>query len=142
MFPLDLAIRSNGQILSTSAGPNASVYQVDPHGILPITPIHYISNASAAGITEGKHDVFYVAAGTDNIKSPLTTIPSSYSITEIDVRGVSVLSNGTLSKQPATRHVASLPDAALLNGVAMARPHSDHLLVADSCHTLATYCPY
>lgn len=129
----NLAIRSNGQILTTSSAPNASVYQVDPSGVLPMTLIHLIANDSkAAGIIEGKPDIFYVASGFSNLSNPLATVPSSYAITEIDVRGVSVLSNGTLSKQPITKRVASLPEAALLNGVAMARPHSDHLLVADS----------
>lgn len=129
----NLAIRSNGQILATSTFPNASIYQIDPLGILPDTIIYEIPNiTSTNGIAEGKPDVFYVASGDISIKSPQSTTPSSYSITEIDVRGVSVLPNGTLTKKPAAKRVASLPEAALLNGVAFADPTSDNLLVADS----------
>jgi hypothetical protein len=129
----NLAIRANGQILSTSAGPNASIYQVDPYGHHPLTLVHTISNiTSAAGIAEGKPDIFYIASGAVNMSSPVSTIPSSYIITELNMRGVIVLPNGTLSKQPITRTAAHLPGAALVNGVAMAHPLSPHLLVADS----------
>ena len=131
----NLAIRSNGQILATSTVPNASIYQFDPLGILPVTLLYQISNAtnvSALGIAEGRQDVFYVASGKVNIANPFETDPSSYTITEIDVRGVEVAWNGTVMSKPKAKKVASLPGASLLNGVAFARPQSNNLLVADS----------
>ncbi|EME78772.1 uncharacterized protein MYCFIDRAFT_43655 [Pseudocercospora fijiensis CIRAD86] len=48
------------------------------------------------------------------------------------MRGVFVLPHGRLSRQPTTKRIASLPNAALLNGIAFSRPRSDHLLVADT----------
>lgn len=129
----NLAVRSNGQILTTSTLPNASIYQLDPLGILPLTLIHQIPNVtSASGIAEGRPDIFYVASGDYNIKSPASTTPQSYSITEIDMRDVSVLPNGTLSRQPAVKRIANLTQAALPNGIAFAGPISDNLLVADT----------
>lgn len=129
----NLAIRPNGQILTTTTYPNASIYQVDPLGILPMTLIHQIPNiTSATGITEGKPDVFYIASGDISLKSPTDTVPQSYSITEIDMRSVLVLPNGTLTRKPIVKRVASLPNAALPNGIAFADPTSDNLLVADT----------
>lgn len=130
----NLAIRSNGQILTTTTFPNASIYQVDPLNILRPTLIYNIPNiTSATGIVEGKDpDVFYVASGSIKITDPFDTHPETYSITELDVRGVNVLPNGTLTNAPRVKRVASLPGASLLNGIAFARPDSDHLLVADS----------
>ncbi|KXT01784.1 hypothetical protein AC578_1986 [Pseudocercospora eumusae] len=129
----NLAIRPNGQILTTTTNPNASIYQVDPLNILPPTLVHTIPNVTSAnGIVEREPDVYYIASGHINLTSPSDTVPSSYSITELDMRGVFVLPNGRLSRQPVTKRIASLPNAALLNGVALARPQSDHLLVADT----------
>ncbi|KAF2161454.1 hypothetical protein M409DRAFT_28184 [Zasmidium cellare ATCC 36951] len=134
----NLAVRSNGQILTTTTSPNASVYLVDPLGILPTTLIHTVPNVSSAtGIAEGKiEDVFYFVSGTINITTPNVTFPETYSITEIDVRGVSILPNGTLTNNPRVKRVASLPGASLPNGVAFAGPDSDHILTADSFHGL------
>ncbi|KAF7197276.1 putative hetero-Diels-Alderase [Pseudocercospora fuligena] len=129
----NLAIRPNGQVLSTTTNPNARIYQIDPLNILPPTIVHTIPNVSSAnGIVEGKPDVYYVASGHINLTSPSDTVPSSYSITELDMRGVFVLPNGRLSRKPATKRIANLPNAALLNGIALARPESEHLLVADT----------
>lgn len=129
----NLAVRPNGQILTTTTNPNASIYQVDPLNILPPTIVHTIPNVTSAnGIVEGMPDMYYVASGHINLTSPADTVPSSYSITELDMRGVFVLPNGRLSRKPTTKHIASLPNAALLNGIALARSESEHLLVADT----------
>ncbi|KXS95289.1 hypothetical protein AC579_9894 [Pseudocercospora musae] len=129
----NLAVRPNGQILTTTTNPNASVYQVDPLNILPPTLVHTIPNVTSAnGILEREPDVYYIASGYINLTSPFDTVPSSYSITELDMRGVLVLPNGRLSRPPVTKRIASLPNAALMNGIALARPQSDHLLVADT----------
>lgn len=131
----NLVIRSNGQILTTTASPNASIYQVDPLGILPLTKIYEINGTNvtgASGIAEGKPDIFYVLSGYDIITNPNPYAANSFTVTEIDVRGVHVLSNGTLNQQPVVKHIANLPHAGLLNGAAMVSHNSDHLLVADT----------
>lgn len=129
----NLAIRPDGQILWTSASPNASVYQTDPLGILPPVLIYTISDiGSATGITEGAPDIYYVASGNTSIFDPTITYPDTYLITEINMNGVSVKPDGSLTRSPAVRHIASIPDGDLLNGIAFSRLHSDNLLVSDS----------
>lgn len=130
----NLAVRHNGQILVTTAAPEAFIYQVDPLSILPPTLVYEVPlvNGSAAGINEGKDDLFYVVAGIYDIMNVSDTHPKSYQIFELDMRGVHTLPNGTLNKEPPARRVANLTGASLPNGAAFARPGSDHLLVADS----------
>ncbi|KAM3421717.1 hypothetical protein BST61_g2099 [Cercospora zeina] len=129
----NLAVRASGQVLATTTQPSASIYQFDPLGILPPTLIYNIPNIrSAVGIAERERDVFYVASGDQSVMDPKNTTPASYSITKLDMRGVAVLPKGGLTKAPSAERVISLPNAALPNGVAFARPLSEHLLVADS----------
>ncbi|KAK4569945.1 hypothetical protein LTR86_002915 [Recurvomyces mirabilis] len=61
---------------------------------------------------------------------------SSYAIIKVDVRNVSVFPNGSLTCPPAVKQIASLPHAALPNGIALTRPLSDNLLVAGSLRGL------
>lgn len=114
----NLAIRANGQILTTFVGPGPYIYQIDPLGILPPTLVHEISivNGSAAGIAEGEPDIFYVVAGEYSVLNQSITHPDTYQIVKLDMRGVHVLPNGTLNRQPATDRVANLTDAQLPNG--------------------------
>ena len=132
----NLAIRSNGQILATTAAPNASIYQIDPLSILPPTLLYTIplTNGSAAGIAEGpERDVFYVVAGRYDILDTAVAYPKTYQIVEVDVRGMFVWPNGTMNRQPGTKRVANLTGAQLPNGAAFARPSaSKNLMVADS----------
>lgn len=129
----NLAIRENGQILATTASPNASIYQFDPLSILPPTILYTIPNiTSALGITEGEPDIFYVASGDVDATNPSDITPSSYKIHELDVRNVSVLPGGVLTQPPSVQEVASLTGAALPNGIALAGPCSKNLLVADT----------
>lgn len=133
----NLAIRSNGQILTTSTLPNASIYQVDPLGILPLTLVYNIPNiTSSCGIVEREPDIFYVVSGDISLKNPFDTTPASYSITKLNVTGLSVLPNGTLNRQPIAHRVANLTGAALPNGAAFAGQQSDNLLVADTIRGL------
>ena len=130
----NLAVRSNGQILVTTTRPNASIYQVDPLHILPLTLIHTIPGIDGTcGIVESKtDDIFYVVSGNISFQDPSIRYPGSYAIVELDVRNMSVLPNKTLSRQPDTRRVANLTSASLLNGAALAGPNSSQLLVADT----------
>lgn len=156
----NLAVRPNGQILATTAGPRAEIYQVDPLGILPSTLVYQIPlvNGSAAGINERAKDVYYVVAGVYDLLDHSVTHPDSYQIVELDMRGMYTNSvgqshaaeqnyhqmlilcepglyvhpNGTLNRPPPTRRVANLTGAQLPNGATFARPDSNNLLVADS----------
>lgn len=128
----NLAIRASGEILTTNANPAPRLWQVDPLGILPPTLIYQGQNGTGlAGIAEGKPDIFYVAGGYVSLTFPIITKPDTYTITEVDMRNVSVLPDGNLTQQPTIKTVAHLEGAALLNGVTFA-PNKENLLVADS----------
>jgi hypothetical protein len=93
----NLVIRQNGQILATIVAPNASVYQIDPQGILPAVIIHTIDySRSAVVIAEKEPGLFYVASTHVDTTNPQTTDPSEYAVTELDLRYVAVLSDSKL----------------------------------------------
>jgi len=131
----NLAVRANGQIITTTAGPEAYIYQVDPLGIVPTTRLFEIPivNGSAAGIAEGETDIFYVVAGRYDLQNTTVTYPDTYQVIKINMRDVFVFPNGTLNKHPEIKRVANLTDAQLPNGATFARPTgSNNLLVADA----------
>ena len=129
----NLVIRENGQILVGTVAPNASIYQIDPLGIIPPTLIYTIPNTTGAvGLAERSPGLFYAATTYPNVHGLNYTIPTDYGVEELDLRKVQVLPNGKLSLQPQVKRAASIPQASLLNGVAFSRPGSEQLLVADS----------
>ncbi|KAL8822300.1 MAG: hypothetical protein Q9191_006966, partial [Dirinaria sp. TL-2023a] len=121
----NLAFRSNGQLLATTAFPSGLLFYIDPLSIRPGIVLHnFTSLASTGGITELSHDVFYIAgSGADG--GP----PRIYSV---DIRPVVVLPDGTIFRPPVIREVASVPSAALLNGMAAIRRSDRFVLVADT----------
>ncbi|KAI9747787.1 MAG: hypothetical protein M4579_007386 [Chaenotheca gracillima] len=66
----NLAVRANGQILTTSSGPVAQLYQVDLFSIRS-PALH------ALGISELGTDVFYVAVGNASVTDPTSSDPKS-----------------------------------------------------------------
>lgn len=129
----NLAIRSNGQILTVTATPSASIYQVDPLGIVPPALLYTVPNVGGMfGLQEGEPNLFYTVVGSSTPFPVKKIALGSYAVYEIDVRGVHVLPDGTLSRKPAVREIAHLPQCQLANGVAFTRPRSKTLLVTDS----------
>ncbi|KAJ5261233.1 hypothetical protein N7478_011828 [Penicillium angulare] len=73
----NLATRSNGIILATEIGPPANLLAFDPRERHPKKTVirDFTSVLGLSGITEGAHDVFYVAGAnttSDNISDPPT----------------------------------------------------------------------
>lgn len=126
----NLAVRSNGLILTTIAAPSAQLLQIDPLGIVPPTTVlNFPEAAGAFGITEGKSDKFYIATGNFSIKT-FEGVPNSFSVFEVDMCKFETTLNGTRLREPAFRKLAELPNAKLVNG--MATVNDDVVLVADS----------
>lgn len=126
----NLAVRSNGLILTTIAAPSAQLLQIDPLGIVPPTTVlNFPGAAGAFGITEGQSDKFYIATGNFSIKT-FEGVPNSFSVFEVDMCNFETTPNGTRIRDPAFRKLAELPHAKLVNG--MATVNDDVVLVADS----------
>ena len=117
----NLALRSNGQLVITAAS-EPSVYGLDPsERSQPPKLLYQFPNASSAlGIAEIAHDVFAVVVG--NFSSPASAVPGSFSIWSIDLT----------TSTPTAEIIASIPEAAGLNGVTTLDGSPDLLLIADS----------
>ncbi|ETN45255.1 uncharacterized protein HMPREF1541_09086 [Cyphellophora europaea CBS 101466] len=104
----------------------------------PILIAEFPGYLGVLGIVELGHDVFYVAVGNYSTTAGTST-PGSWSVWEIDLNG---LSRGGEAKhhwrdwkrdgQAKTKLIAELPDAGLLNGVAVLNPTAGTILVGDS----------
>ena len=117
----NLTPRSNGQLLLTSSG-EPSVYSLDPsERNQPPKLLYQFPNASSAlGIAEIAHDIFAVVVG--NFSSPVYSVPGSFSIWSINLT----------TSTPTTDIIASMPEAAGLNGATNLDGSLDILLIADS----------
>jgi hypothetical protein len=126
----NIAITQSGNILVTSVSSN-KLYQVSHNSSYSPVAIATIPNVtSLLGITELEKDVFYV---TGSQISGVTAAPGSNSVWRVNLRGPCSYANGTVMAQDAVSHVAQLPDAGLLNGMArLSADDSAHLLLADS----------
>lgn len=129
----NIAVRSNGQILTTTSAPAAQVYQLDPLRIFSSALVTSFPGVqSALGIYELKPDVFYVATSNFSETTPSDGFPSTYQIFEVDVRDFAATPNGTVITPAVVYRVATLPNAGLLNGVTSIPSQSTFVLVADS----------
>ncbi|KAL9118931.1 MAG: hypothetical protein Q9187_004513 [Circinaria calcarea] len=132
-FPLatwaeNLAVRSNGQILTTLLSA-PELYQIDPFSSAPDAAVlvHRFPNASGLlGIAEGQPDVFYVIAGSFSLRTFITT-PSSYAVWKVDVRDFS-----PPARPASVEKITDLPDSGMANGMVLLDPRAGLLLIADS----------
>ncbi|PTB40292.1 uncharacterized protein TrAFT101_004659 [Trichoderma asperellum] len=120
----NIAVRSNGNLLLTSFLPNATLYEVsDLDCQTPTVTRLFTVDAitSFFGITETSEDVFAVAGG--NFSQSAGIGKGSSCLWSVDF---------TYGQPSYPELIATLPDAALLNG-ATTVPQKNHLvLVADS----------
>ena len=129
----NLAVRSNGQLLTTISAPVAQVYQIDPLAIRPPVPVHAFDKVQhAAGVCELQRDVFYVATGNFTITEPTIHYPSTLAVYSVNMTMFSAWPNGSIRHPATVQKVAALPQAALLNGMTPAGPQTSSLLIADS----------
>lgn len=120
----NIAVRSNGNLLLTSLLPNATLYEVsDLQSQTPtVTRLFTVDSiTSFSGITETSEDVFAVAGG--NFSESAGSIKGTSCLWRVDF---------THGQPSYPELIASIPDAALLNG-ATTVPKRNHLvLLTDS----------
>lgn len=99
----NIAVRSNGQILTTCLGPPV-IFQSNPLSVkAPVELATFPGVTSLFGIAEIMPDVF--AVGTGNLTS--VPVPGSYSVWQMDLR----------SGKPILTKLVDIPEAGLLNGI-------------------------
>lgn len=125
----NLAVRSNGQILATTAFPGPDVYLIDPQCQFPPTRVASVPSTSGAyGIQELDEDVFYVIGGNYSIPDA-QAVPDSYFLYEVDMREIRMGDDGSIIVPAQTSLAASLAQMTQPNGMTR---HGDSLLIADS----------
>jgi len=128
----NLAIRSNGQILATTAEPFSHLWQIDPlRTQAPILVTTFQGTSGTYGITEGEPDVFYVATGNSTFNGTYITPPSAFAVWRVDMSCFDALSN---SPAAAISKLVDMPPGVLLNGMTSISesPEESFLLAADS----------
>ena len=118
----NLEPRSNGQLVITVSS-QPTIYGIDPSKQgQPPSPLYHFPNASSTtGIAEIAPDVFAVVLGNWSTVT-YQAIPGTFHVWSVDL---------TTSK-PTAKIIASMPEAAALNGATTLDGSPDLLLIADS----------
>ncbi|MCJ1471618.1 hypothetical protein MMC13_000258 [Lambiella insularis] len=120
----NLAVRSNGEILATTAFPWALLWSIDPLSIRPPVLLQNFTALSGTfGIIELAPDMFYfVGTGTDG----------PHNVYSVDMRLFLALPNGTILTPPVIREIGSIPAAVALNGMTHLHQSDHFVLIADT----------
>lgn len=126
----NLAIRRNGDIITTSTG-SSSLYLTSPRGQYGTAPVllHEFSSLNALlGIAELKEDVFYVTGGA------ALTMPNPFNeVWKVDLRPLEVSANGSILQPPAIGLAGNDSTGGLYNGMTrLASNDTNNILLADS----------
>ncbi|KUI68668.1 hypothetical protein VM1G_03657 [Cytospora mali] len=131
-FVENLAVRPNGQILvDVLTAPQ--LWLVDPTKAGEAILVHEFAGAQGVGgIAEYKPDVFAVLAGNVSLTTGQGEV-GSWSVWSIDLGGVDITSNASVSANPPKlSKIADLPAAQLPNGMAVISSEAkDILIVGD-----------
>ncbi|KAI0440624.1 hypothetical protein F4803DRAFT_552910 [Xylaria telfairii] len=126
----NIAIRANGDLLTTMLTPTASLYTLkQPYSATrEFSLLHTFENATGLlGITEISNDNFAVlSTELDNTSNP---VPGSSTIWGVSFE----------RDEFSTRQIASIPDVLLPNGITSI-PNSSVVLLADSIGGTVTRC--
>ncbi|KAK9549833.1 hypothetical protein V6Z79_007721 [Aspergillus fumigatus] len=132
----NLAVRHSGEVLATQML-DPRILQVDPDGKLPPIVIHSWAEGASAGkydgvlgITETRHDEFYVAvAGQYDENMKLLPNSTNY-IFRVDFDTLEVSSAGEVLSNATVVELTSLDGSQLVNGATTL--NEDAILVSDS----------
>ncbi|KAK2685481.1 hypothetical protein QWA68_015738 [Fusarium oxysporum] len=126
----NLALRHNGDIVVTSSG-SGTLHLVDSTGSR-FAAIADIPDASGLlGIAKLEKDVFYVAGANVTGSTPIAI--GTNAVWKVDLRGVKIKKDNTLSKPAKVSLVTEIPSAGLLNGMTRLSPEDNsRLLLSDS----------
>lgn len=129
-FVENIAARSNGQILATTlTSPELVIADPEQPGISAV--VHSFANFSAlTGIVEYKPDVFAVTAGGYKFETS-DLGRGTWTLFSVDMSNTT-LKCGVLSSPPKVTKITSIPEAGLLNGMAVLSPEDGTLAVAES----------
>ncbi|KAJ9136872.1 hypothetical protein NKR23_g9446 [Pleurostoma richardsiae] len=134
-FPNDtyvenIAVRPNGQVLVTVlTAPR--LFLVDPLQPGRAVLVHTFASAlGVSGIAEYEPDVYACITGNFSFSTG-DVGAGSWAIWSIDLRGVALRPDGTLSAPPRTSQIAAVPPARFLNGISLLKAKDKTLLVGD-----------
>lgn len=120
----NLAFRSNGHLLATTAFPSALLWYIDPSSIAsPLLLKNFTMLDATLGITELAHDMFYVVGSGANVSS---------NIYSVDMRPFTTCPNGTALAPPVIKEIGSIPFALALNGMTYIHRSDKFVLIADT----------
>ena len=124
----NIAVRSNGQLLVTRLD-EPELWLIDPSTPQAKAALveRFSSYRALFGIIEYTPESFALIAG--NYSATNGTTPGSYAILDVNMTGVSLSPNGSLSAPPPTHTIARIPSAQLLNG--MSYLTNSTILVSD-----------
>lgn len=128
----NLAVRPNGQIL-VNILTSPQVWLVDPDLPGRALLIHEFPTVlGLSGIVEYQPDKFAIAGGNVSLSTGESVV-GSWSIWSLDLRGLNITSNESVSAQPpALSKIADVSPASFLNGMALlSSPEKQLLIVGD-----------
>jgi hypothetical protein len=126
----NLALRSDGSVLLTRLD-TPEVWSVDTV-TGNATLVHSFANATSCfGISEIDDDVFAVVVGNFSTKTYQPT-PGSFTVQKLDFNNVHATENEDATQMASVSHIAALPEAQALNGMASFTKESHLVLIADS----------
>ncbi|PKX92950.1 uncharacterized protein P174DRAFT_461427 [Aspergillus novofumigatus IBT 16806] len=118
----NLAIRHSGEVLATQLL-NPRILQVDPDGKLPPIVIHSWAEGASAGkyagglgITETRHDEFYVAVAGQHDENMILLPNSTDYIFRVDFSTLEVSSTGEVLSNVTVTKLTDLEGSQLVNG--------------------------
>ncbi|PSR99132.1 hypothetical protein BD289DRAFT_361554 [Coniella lustricola] len=127
----NLAIRGNGELLTTQLAPSPALYQVNRLTGEPTTVATWDADEwkGALGIAETATDIFYVILSAF-IDDDFVKTSGTNSIFEVDMTTFALASDGVSVETNATvTHLVDIPEADFLNG--MATLDDEHIFVGD-----------
>lgn len=135
----NLAIRPNGQIL-VNILTSPEVWLVDPDFPGRAVLVHEFSSVlGLSAIVEYQPDVFAIAGGNISLSTG-ESVAGSWSIWSLDLRGLNITSNESVSAQPpAVSVIADVQPAKFLNGMALLSSPAKQLLMVGDVRTGTVY---
>jgi hypothetical protein len=126
----NLALRSDGSVLLTRLD-TPEVWSVDTT-TGNATLVHSFANATSCfGISEIDDDVFAVVVGNFSTTTYQPTA-GSFSVQQLDFKNIHSTNNEEGTQLASVSHIAALPEAQALNGMASFTKDSHLVLIADS----------
>lgn len=135
----NLAVRPNGQILANVLT-SPQVWLIDPELPGRAVLVHEFSSVlGLSGIVEYQPDVYAIAGGNISLTTGESVV-GSWSIWSLDLRGLNITSNESISAQPpALSKIADVPPATFLDGMALLSGPEKQLLIVGDVRTGTVY---